>query len=118
MEPAQLLIAIILAALIASPLPLLLQRFGRGYAALATVLVMAACLALLAPLVPAAMDGVVLVVREGRSRREGIRLFMETIGPEKIIGVVFNAYRSNLLERRLSGAYGSDYYSSYGLENR
>ncbi|MDP2762694.1 MAG: monovalent cation/H+ antiporter subunit A [Sideroxyarcus sp.] len=61
MEPAQLLIAIILAALIASPLPLLLQRFGRGYAALATVLVMAACLALLAPLVPAAMDGVVLV---------------------------------------------------------
>ena len=61
MEPAQLLIAIILAALIASPLPLLLQRFGRGYAALATVLVMATCLALLAPLVPAAMDGVVLV---------------------------------------------------------
>jgi len=56
-----LLIAIIVAVFGASPLPLLLQRFGRGYAALATVLVMAACLALLAPLVPAAMDGVVLV---------------------------------------------------------
>ncbi|MDP2759099.1 MAG: monovalent cation/H+ antiporter subunit A [Sideroxyarcus sp.] len=61
MESTQLLIAIILTALAASPLPLLLQRYGRGYAALATMLVMAACLAWLAPLIPAVMAGTTLL---------------------------------------------------------
>jgi len=75
-------------------------------------LLKAAETAILAKLV----DGVVLVVREGKSRREDTRLFIDTIGPEKIIGVVFNGYRSNILERRLSGAYGGAYYSSYGLQ--
>lgn len=64
------------------------------------------------------VDGVVLVVREGISRREDIKLFIETIGPEKIIGVVFNGYRSNIIESRLSGAYGGAYYSSYNSESR
>ena len=61
MQPDLLLIAIILTALFASPLPLLLQRFGRKFASFGAAGVMAACLALLAPLVPAAMDGVTLV---------------------------------------------------------
>ena len=52
---------IILLALCASPLPLRLQRYGRGYAALGAAGVMAACLALLVPLVPAAMGGETLV---------------------------------------------------------
>lgn len=71
-------------------------------------LLKAAETAILAKLV----DGVVLVVREGGSRRNDIRLFIDTIGPEKIIAVVFNGYRSNLIENRLSGAYGGGYYSS------
>ena len=57
MRPESSLTAILLLALCASPLPLLLQRHGRGYAALAAVLVMSACLLLLAPLVPAVMQG-------------------------------------------------------------
>ncbi|HET98173.1 MAG TPA: polysaccharide biosynthesis tyrosine autokinase, partial [Desulfurivibrio alkaliphilus] len=69
---------------------------------------MAAETAILAGLV----DGVVLVVRAGKSRRDDVGQLVETIGPDKIIGVVFNAYRSSPLERRLSGAYGGDYYYS------
>ncbi|MDZ4201341.1 MAG: monovalent cation/H+ antiporter subunit A [Gallionella sp.] len=57
MDSAYLLAAIVAVALIASPLPLLLQRHGRGYAALGSALVMAACLALLAPLVAPVMQG-------------------------------------------------------------
>jgi len=36
MYPGHLLIAIVAATFAASPLPLLLQRYGRGFAALAT----------------------------------------------------------------------------------
>ncbi len=61
MDPTFSLIAILVIALTASPLPLLMQRFGRGHAALATVLVMSACLALLLPLVPAVMNGTTLL---------------------------------------------------------
>jgi protein-tyrosine kinase len=56
------------------------------------------------------VDGVVLVVREGKSRREEVRYLVETIGPEKIIAVVFNGYQTTLLERSVSGSY-SCYYS-------
>ncbi|MFA5371660.1 MAG: monovalent cation/H+ antiporter subunit A [Sideroxydans sp.] len=52
---------IVLLALCASPLPLLLQRYGRGYAALGTALVMAGCLLLLAPLVAPVMGGETLL---------------------------------------------------------
>jgi len=61
MDSAYLLVAIVVVALVASPLPLLLQHHGRGYAALGCVSVMAICLALLAPLVPAAMQGETLL---------------------------------------------------------
>ena len=61
MNPDHLLIAIVAVAFAASPLPLLLQRFGRKFAALGTAGVMASCLALLAPLVLAALDGAALV---------------------------------------------------------
>ncbi|MDO8990504.1 MAG: monovalent cation/H+ antiporter subunit A [Sideroxyarcus sp.] len=61
MESVYLIVAIVLTALAVSPLPLLLQRRSRGHAALATVLVMAVCLALLAPLVAPVMNGATLV---------------------------------------------------------
>lgn len=61
MSQVDLLIAILITALAASPLPLLLQRYGRGYAALASALVMATCLALLAPLVMPVMEGATLL---------------------------------------------------------
>ncbi|WP_051309353.1 CpsD/CapB family tyrosine-protein kinase [Desulfogranum japonicum] len=58
------------------------------------------------------VDGVVLVVRHGQSRREHIRALVETIGRDKIIGVVFNAYKTNLLDYKVFGYY-SDYQSKY-----
>ncbi|ADH86433.1 polysaccharide biosynthesis tyrosine autokinase [Desulfurivibrio alkaliphilus] len=58
------------------------------------------------------VDGVVLVVRQGRSRRDDIEQLVATIGPEKIVGVVFNAYQHNLLERKITKPYGG-YYSTY-----
>ena len=57
MHAESALLLTVLLALCASPLPLLLQRHGRGYAALATALVMTGCLVLLAPLIPAVMQG-------------------------------------------------------------
>lgn len=58
------------------------------------------------------VDGVVLVVREGKSSREHIRQLVETIGPDRIIAVVFNAYQVNILDKHISGHYGGGYYSS------
>ncbi len=58
------------------------------------------------------VDGVVLVVRHGQSRREHIRALVETIGRDKVIGVVFNAYKMNLLDSRVFGYY-ADYQSKY-----
>ena len=51
------LFAILTVAFAASPLPLLMQRPGRRYAALAAAAVMATCLALLTPLVAPALAG-------------------------------------------------------------
>lgn len=64
------------------------------------------------------VDGVVLVVREGTARREHVRQLMETIGQEKIIAVVFNAYQSNILEKHIAGYYGGEYYSASVMEQR
>ncbi len=59
------------------------------------------------------VDGVVLVVRWGKSGRQQVRQVVETIGKEKIIGVVFNAYQLQSLESKFKGYYhGYDYYTS------
>ena len=58
MDSGFLLIAIIAAAFGASPVPLLLQGYGRGYAALGAACVMVACLLLLTPLVLPVMEGI------------------------------------------------------------
>jgi len=60
------------------------------------------------------VDGVVLVVRWGKSRREQVKELVDLIGKEKIIGVVFNAYEVNMLQAKLQKHYQGyyDYYSS------
>lgn len=57
------------------------------------------------------VDGVILVIRYGISRREHIKTLVETIGRDKIIGVVFNAYHANLLDSKVFGYY--DYQKNY-----
>ena len=61
------------------------------------------------------VDGVILVVRWGVSRREDLQRIIESIGREKIIGIVFNAYEEsraeNLLYRKGAGYHYSKYYS-------
>lgn len=52
------------------------------------------------------VDGIILVVREGGAGKPQVRMLMETIGPDRIIGVVFNAYTTNVVERSLMKGYG------------
>lgn len=56
------------------------------------------------------VDGVILVVRWGRGSRTPMKQLVETLGRDKIIGVVFNAYESNLLSAKM---YGYDEYGQY-----
>jgi exopolysaccharide/PEP-CTERM locus tyrosine autokinase len=58
------------------------------------------------------VDGVVLVVRYGASRREYVKALADTIGREKILGVVFNAYKATVLDYKVFGyyEYQQDYY--------
>ncbi len=57
------------------------------------------------------VDAVVLVVRWGKSRREHVKELVELVGREKIIGVVFNAYKTNILEEKILGYY--EYQQNY-----
>lgn len=56
------------------------------------------------------VDGVILVVRWGVSSRELVKKFTETLGPEKIIGVVFNAYKESVVDSVLYKNSRYDYY--------
>lgn len=66
------------------------------------------------------IDGVIMVVRHGSAKKEHVKQFTDALGPEKIYGVVFNAFPENaveaFLEKKLGYGYGSGYYhySSYG----
>ncbi|MGD9947431.1 MAG: CpsD/CapB family tyrosine-protein kinase [Desulfobulbus sp.] len=59
------------------------------------------------------VDGVVLVVRYGRSRREYVKALADTIGRDKILGVVFNAYKATMLDYKVFGyyEYQQEYYA-------
>jgi len=62
-----------------------------------------------------AVDGVVLVVRQGVSNRSLIEKFIADIGKEKIIGVIFNGHKSNFIYTRLvdkSHYYYGKYYEA------
>lgn len=58
------------------------------------------------------VDGVVLVVRYGASRREYVKALADAIGRGKILGVVFNAYKATMLDYKVFGyyEYQKDYY--------
>ncbi len=61
-----------------------------------------------------AVEGVVLVVRQGTSSRVLIEQAIEDIGTQKIIGVVFNGYKCNIITSALinkSYSYYGDYYN-------
>lgn len=58
------------------------------------------------------VDKVVLVVKWGSSGREQVKKLVEQIGREKILGVVFNAFEMNILDKRLQGEGYYKYYSA------
>ncbi|ADW18777.1 capsular exopolysaccharide family [Desulfobulbus propionicus DSM 2032] len=60
------------------------------------------------------VDGVILVVRYGASRREYVKALADAIGRDKILGVVFNAYKATMLDYKVFGyyEYQQDYYYS------
>lgn len=60
------------------------------------------------------VNKIILVVRWGYARREHTRQLIDTIGKDKILGVIFNAYEMSRLESKLQGYYYGykDYYSS------
>lgn len=61
------------------------------------------------------VDGVILVVRWGLGARAPLKQLVDSLGHDKIIGVVFNAYTASKLSARVSGydEYGQ-YAGSYG----
>lgn len=59
------------------------------------------------------VDAVVLVVREGKAGKYQIRKIVEEIGKDKLLGIVFNAHTTNIIERSMMKGYGS-YYPTQG----
>ena len=59
------------------------------------------------------LDGVILVVRHGGAKKEHVKRFVDTVGPEKIVGLVYNAYPETALEsyidRKMGYGYGNYY---------
>jgi len=58
------------------------------------------------------VDGILLVVKHGKTGREDVEDLMETVGPEKILGVVINYLNMPLSRRYGYGKYGK--YGRYG----
>ncbi|MFV0438610.1 MAG: polysaccharide biosynthesis tyrosine autokinase [Desulfopila sp.] len=59
------------------------------------------------------VDGIVIVVGSGKSDRARIKEMIETIGREKILGVVFNKEKQGYIKKKMFDPYGgySNYYS-------
>lgn len=57
------------------------------------------------------VDKVVLVVRWGGAGREQVKKLVEQLGREKIIGVVFNAFEMNVLDKKMKNEGYYNYYS-------
>ncbi len=58
------------------------------------------------------VDCVVLVVRYGRSHRNHVKNVVDSVGKDKIIGIVFNGVKTSVLEKKVFGDYDAygDYY--------
>jgi exopolysaccharide/PEP-CTERM locus tyrosine autokinase len=63
------------------------------------------------------VDSVVLVVRWGSSGREHVKKIIEDIGREKIVGIVFNGYKSNIIESKMI-KYSNYYYYDYASKDK
>ncbi|WP_136807981.1 polysaccharide biosynthesis tyrosine autokinase [Desulfosediminicola flagellatus] len=59
------------------------------------------------------VDGVVIVVGSGKSDRTKIKTMVENIGPDKVIGVVFNSHKEGYFAKKLFNPYGG-YGHYYG----
>ncbi len=59
-----------------------------------------------ASLLASQVDTVILVVRQGKAGKEQVQKLIETIGPSKILGVVFNDYDAGPFERNMVTGYG------------
>ncbi len=57
------------------------------------------------------VDKVVLVVRWGRAGRENVKKLVEQVGRDKIIGIVFNSFEMNILDRKMQDVGYHNYYS-------
>jgi len=55
------------------------------------------------------VDGIILVINHGQTKREAVSDLLEIIGKEKMIGVVFNRF-----DLRTSSYYGYGKYRNYG----
>lgn len=65
------------------------------------------------------VDGVVVVVRPGSTRRELVKYLVETVGKNKIAGVVLNAYSASMLPVGHSPQYNYQrYYNSSKKKSR
>jgi len=60
------------------------------------------------------VDAVIVVVKWGKAARQEVLQLVEAIDRQKIIGVVFNAFRMSEFESRVSGHY----YSKYGYSKK
>ena len=59
------------------------------------------------------LDGVVLVVRHGGAKKEHVKRFVDAVGPEKIVGLVYNAYPETTLESYIEKKMGYGYGNYY-----
>ena len=59
------------------------------------------------------VDGVILVVRHGSSKKEDVKKLVDTIGPENILGLVYNAYPENTMSSMLNKKMGYGYDNYY-----
>lgn len=57
------------------------------------------------------MDGVIIVVREGGASKTHIKKLVDSIDSSKLLGIVFNGYTTNIIERSLLDSYSG--YSGY-----
>jgi exopolysaccharide/PEP-CTERM locus tyrosine autokinase len=59
------------------------------------------------------LDGIILVVRHGVSKKEHVRKLVDALGPQKIMGVVYNGYPQNLFGQLLDRKIGYSYSYNY-----
>lgn len=58
------------------------------------------------------VDGVVLVIGYGKSDRAKLKIMVDAIGPDKLLGLVFNGQKDGYFKRKMLDPYGS-YYGKY-----